>query len=73
VIGLAQGKYGSGQDLWIFLGASLLAILITDSLKVIFADRIKKFIQPTFLLRAYQVIGIVLIGFGFRLLWFVWH
>ena len=70
VIGLAQGKYGNSDDLWIFLGAALFAILVTDSLKVVFADRIKKFIQPKFLLRAYQVIGVVLIGFGVRLLVF---
>lgn len=70
VIGLGQGKYGAGEDLWIFLGASLLGILTTDSLKVIFADKIKPLIQPKFLLRAYQVIGIVLIGFGVRLVWF---
>lgn len=71
VIGLAQGKHGSGQELWIFLGAALLAILITDSTKVLFAHRIKKLIEPTFLLRAYQFIGVLMIGFGFRLLWFV--
>ena len=70
VIGLAQGKYGAGQDLWLFLGASLLGILTTDSLKVVFADKIKRLIQPKFLLRAYQVIGVVLLGFGVRLLWF---
>ncbi len=70
VIGLAQGKYGNSDDLWIFLGAALVAILVTDSLKVVFADRIKKFIQPKFLLRAYQVIGVMLIGFGVRLLVF---
>lgn len=70
VIGLGQGKFGAGTDLWLFLGAALLAIFFTDSLKVVFADRIKRFIQPKFLLRAYQVIGVVLIGFGVNLLWF---
>lgn len=70
VIGLAQGKYGAGQELWVFLGAALLGILLTDSLKVIFADKIKPLIQPKFLLRAYQIIGVVLIGFGIRLVWF---
>ncbi|MCF8277544.1 MAG: LysE family transporter [Flavobacteriales bacterium] len=70
VIGLAQGKYGAGQELWLFLGAALLGILLTDSGKVIFAHRIKKFVQPNFLVRAYQVIGVVMLGFGFRFLWF---
>lgn len=71
VIGLAQTKYENQQDVWIFLGAALLAILITDSTKVIFADRIKALIQPKFLLRAYQVIGIILIGFGIRTILFI--
>lgn len=71
VIGFAEGKYGYGKELWIFLGAALLAILLTDSTKVLFANRIKQLIQPKFLLKAYQVIGVVMIGFGFRLLWFV--
>lgn len=70
VIGLAQGKHGSGQELWIFLGAALLAILLTDSTKVLFANRIKKLIKPHFLKRTYQIIGVLMIGFGVRLLWF---
>lgn len=70
VIGFAQGKFGTGQELWLFLGAALLGIFLTDSTKVIFADRIKKFVEPKFLLRAYRVIGVVLIGFAVRFLWF---
>ena len=70
VIGLAQGKFGSGQDLWLFLGAALLGILFTDSLKVVFADKIKRLIQPKFLSRAYQIMGVALVVFGARLLWF---
>ena len=70
VIGLAQVKFGEGSDMWVFLGAALLAILITDSTKVVFANRIKSLIQPKFLIRAYQVIGVVMLVFGFRLVWF---
>ncbi|MFT7154115.1 MAG: threonine/homoserine/homoserine lactone efflux protein [Bacteroidia bacterium] len=71
IIGLGQTRFGSGTNLWIFLGAALLAIFITDSTKVLFAHRIKKLIQPKFLLRVYQIIGVVMIGFGCRLLWFI--
>ncbi|MFC2176280.1 LysE family translocator [Bacteroidota bacterium] len=71
VIGFAQTKYGVGADLWLFLGAALLGILITDSTKVVFANRLKNLFKPQFLLKAYQVIGILLIGFGCRMLWFV--
>lgn len=70
VIGFGQGKYGSGQDLWIFLTAALVGILLTDSLKVVFADKIKKLIQPRVLLRAYQIIGVILVGFAGRLVWY---
>ena len=71
IIGFAQGKYGVGEDLWLFLAAVLLGILTTDTVKVIFADRIKVLISPKFLLRAYQFIGIILIGFALRMLWHV--
>ena len=71
VIGYGRGKFGFTNNLAVFLVASLLAILITDSLKVIFADRIKVLIQPKNLLWAYRVIGVLLIGFGVRMLWFV--
>jgi len=67
VIGHAHGKFGSGFELSIFLLAALLAILTTDTLKVFFAHRIKRFIQPRMLMRTYQVIGVVLILFGIRM------
>lgn len=70
IIGLGQVNHGSGQELWLFLGAVLFGTLLTDSIKVVFANRIKKLIRPQFLRRAYQVIGIVMLGFGVRLLWF---
>lgn len=70
IIGLGQAKHGSGEDLWIFLGAALLGIFITDTTKVVFASKIKKLIQPSFLKKAYQIIGVVLIAFGVRLIWF---
>ena len=71
VIGYGRSKFGFTTDLAVFLGASLLAILTTDSLKVVFAHRIKTLIHPKFLLKAYKVIGAVLIVFGIRLIWFV--
>jgi threonine/homoserine/homoserine lactone efflux protein len=71
VIGHAQVKFGAGKDLHIFLLAALLAILTTDTLKVVFAHHIKRFIAPTMLVRTYQVIGVLLILFGIRMLWTV--
>ena len=68
VIGYGRTKFGFTADLAIFLSAALLAILTTDSLKVIFAHRIKSFIRPTILLNVYRVIGVLLIGFGVRMI-----
>ncbi|MEZ4772783.1 MAG: LysE family transporter [Bacteroidia bacterium] len=52
----------------VFLGGTLLGILTTDSLKVIFANRLKDLFQPGFLKATYRVIGLVLILFGVRIL-----
>ncbi len=71
VIGYGRSKFGFSADLFAFLSASLIGILTTDSLKVVFAHRIKNFIRHDILLRAYQVIGIALIAFGIRMIWFV--
>lgn len=71
IIGLGQTRFGAGVELWIFLGSVLLGIFSTDVSKVVFADRIKRFIRPRFLLRVYQLIGVVLILFSFRMMWHV--
>ncbi len=71
VIGYGRNKFGFTPELAIFLSAALLAILTTDSLKVIFAYRIKELVKPKLLLNVYRVIGIVLIGFGVRMILFV--
>lgn len=71
VIGYSRLKYGLTHDLFFFLAAALLGILTTDSLKVIFAHRLKALIRTDYLVHVYRVIGIVLIGFGIRMLWFV--
>jgi len=71
VIGLGRTKFGLTADLFIFLSASLLGVFANDSLKVIFSHRIKRWIRQDILLKAYRIIGIVLIGFGLRMLWFI--
>ncbi len=70
LIGLSHGKYGFSAELGVWLGASLLGIFTTDSLKVLFANKVKKLIQPNILLWAYRIIGILLIGFGFRMIYY---
>ena len=73
VIGVGQGKWGMEQDsmifqfswdlIWYLLGA-LVAIFITDSLTVVFAHQIKKFIKPEILTWVFRIAGIALICFG---------
>jgi len=50
-----------------FLGV-LLGILSTDLLKVFTSRQIKNFLKPSVLKNLYRVSGIVLIGFGLRML-----
>lgn len=68
IIGYGQNEYGVNINLFSFLGAATLGILITDSLKVIMAQKIKPFIKPKILSWTYKVIGILLIGFGIRMI-----
>lgn len=70
VIGIARAEYGVTLNLLLFLSAALLGIFTTDLLKVIFADKLKPFIRPDFLTHLYRVIGIALLAFGIRMLWY---
>ena len=70
VIGMARIKYGTGTELWVYLTSAVFALLVTDTTKVVFADKLKKLVQPRLLRKFYRVVGLVLIGFGFRLIWY---
>lgn len=67
VIGYAGNKYGFDGGLYHYLLGCLLGIFTLDSLKVLLAHRIKAFIQPQNLMIAYRIIGVVMVGFGVRL------
>ena len=69
VITYADTKYGMGTDLYIFLAAALLAIIITDSTKVLLAHRLKFFLNDDKLKTIYRVIGVALVGFGLSILY----
>ena len=71
LIGMGQTKYGSDSNLWIYCAGILSGIYLTDVTKVVFAHRISSFISPGFLLKAYKIIGFLLLVFAARLLWFV--
>ncbi len=67
IFSYGRSKFDISYDLAGFLGAALLGILTTDTLKVLFAHRIKRFIRPDYLLPVYRVIGVILILFSLRL------
>lgn len=70
VIGYGENEYGFSIDLAIFLSAALLGILTTDVSKVFLAQHLKKFIQPKTLKILYRSIGVILIAFGIRMVWY---
>ena len=55
-------------DLWIYLAAATLAVLATDTLKVVFAEKIRPILKPNNLSKIYRATGIILLLFGIRML-----
>ena len=70
IITFAKAEYANAYQLGVFLAAVLSGILTTDVLKVLFAQKLKPFIEPHQLTKIYKIIGIVLLVFASRLLWF---
>lgn len=70
IIGVATARHGYDLDLAWFLTGTVLGILTLDSLKVIFAHRIRPFLKPKILKSVFRVSGVLLIGFGIRLIVF---
>jgi len=68
VICLAKQKYTTENDILIYLIAATLAVLVTDTLKVLFANKIRPLLKPTLLAKVYKVSGFALILFGIRVL-----
>ncbi|MCB0480977.1 MAG: LysE family transporter [Flavobacteriales bacterium] len=68
IVLLAKTKFENPTDSFVFLGACLLAIFLTDSLKSVFAFQIKNILSPIIIKTTFRLIGILMIGFGLRLL-----
>lgn len=62
-----QTKYSYSETI-LSLTFSLITILSTDILKAIFAPKLKRIIQPNFLKKLFQFVGVLMILFGIRLL-----
>ncbi|MEM8897542.1 MAG: LysE family transporter [Bacteroidota bacterium] len=68
ITSMASSKYGIGEGFVVYLAGTLAGIFLTDTLKALFADKIKDFFNPKSLMWVFRFIGIGLIGFGIRLL-----
>lgn len=72
LVGMGQTKFSAGREFWLFAAGILTGIYAQDLTKVIFAHRIAGVIQPSILVKAYRVIGLVLLVFAVRLLWYAY-
>lgn len=71
IITLAESRFSLKADELVFLIAVLAGIFITDVLKVILAGKLHSLLKPRLLRNSFLVIGLILIGFGIRLVYFV--
>ena len=69
VVAYGNKTFGNQENQILFLVGSLLGILTTDSVKVLLADYLKRFLQPSRMSKIYKVAGTGLILFSFRLLY----
>ena len=65
VIGIAQKDY-QDTDLWIYLLAATFAVLVTDTIKVVLAEKLRPLLNPKNLSKIYKIIGFILVAFGIR-------
>lgn len=70
LVGLGQTNHGSGAEFWLFSAGIITGIYLQDVTKVVFAHRISHFVRADVLSKAYRVIGVLLLVFAGRLLWF---
>ena len=69
VVGLVSVKENyTRTDDAIFFGSTLLTIFLTDILKSYVAHRIKNLLRPKIMIWINRSIGIILVGFGFRMI-----
>ncbi|MFT5971028.1 MAG: threonine/homoserine/homoserine lactone efflux protein [Flavobacteriales bacterium] len=70
IIGFAESKYSETNSTVMLLSGALLGIIGTDTLKALFAHKISHLIKPKFLVKVYKGIGILLLVFAGRLVWY---
>lgn len=71
IAGMVQlKKKYQGAEVFFFYGGMLLTVFGTDLVKAYVAKKLSKFITPRFMGYLNKIVGIVLVIFGIRLIWF---
>ncbi len=61
--------YTKGLEFFIFFAAVLMTVLATDLLKAYLADKLRRLVTPKAIMIMNIILGVVMIGFGVRLIW----
>ena len=61
--------YSKGLEFLVFFAAVLVTVLATDLLKAYLADKLRKLVTAKSIMVMNIILGIVMIGFGARLIW----
>ncbi|RAI94145.1 LysE family translocator [Algoriphagus yeomjeoni] len=57
-------------DIWSYYLGILLTVFVIDLIKAYIAQKLAQFVTPKFMFWLNKAVGIVMIGFGIRLIWF---
>lgn len=57
-------------DVWLYYLGILATVFSIDLIKAYIAKKLSKFVTPAFMFWLNKAVGIVMIGFGIRLIWF---
>lgn len=57
-------------DIWAYYIGILLTVFCTDLIKAFIAKQLSKFVTPGFMFWLNKAVGVAMIGFGIRLIWF---
>ncbi len=60
--------YTKGFEFFLFFAAMLLTVLATDLIKAYLADRLRRIVTPKTMSTIHAILGLVLVGFGIRLI-----
>lgn len=71
IASLVQLKESFGSlDVWFYYTGILLTVFSIDLIKAYIAKKLAQFVTPKFMFWLNKAVGVVMIGFGFRLIWF---